>query len=153
LTITLIQLYPFFQTGAKRNRVLNKFSSGKLDILVCSDALARGIDIGQIDFVICYDCPGYVKTYIHRVGRTARAGRTGSAITLAEAKEEKKFRAMLKEAGKESTVAAIEVDEEALDKEQYEAAAKRAGEAIAAETAIEREKKRAGWMKNRKKKN
>lgn len=50
--------------------------------LVCTDALARGIDIPQVDIVISYDPPRHIKTYIHRIGRTARAGRPGTAITL-----------------------------------------------------------------------
>lgn len=50
--------------------------------LVTSDQLARGIDIPLVDHVISYDVPGYTKTYVHRIGRTARAGRNGQAITL-----------------------------------------------------------------------
>ena len=50
----------------KRGKILNQFKNDKIDILVATDALARGIDIGKIDFVISYDCPKFVKTYIHR---------------------------------------------------------------------------------------
>merc|ERR1719232_848607 len=63
----------------QRGKILSKFKNDKIDILVATDALARGIDIGTIDFVISYDCPSFIKTYIHRIGRTARAGRTGNA--------------------------------------------------------------------------
>ncbi len=131
------------QTGNKRKRVLNKFVSDRLDVLVCTDALARGIDIGHVDYVLSYDCPPFIKTYIHRVGRTARAGRQGTAITLVEAKEEKRFKAMLREAEKEAAVTPLEVDEDDLDQDAYEAAAKRAKEAIAAEAEAEKAKKRA----------
>ncbi len=72
-----------------------------MDVLVSTDALARGIDIGEIDFVISYDCPKFIKTYIHRVGRTARAGRLGTAITLLQKSDEKIFHSMMAEAGKE----------------------------------------------------
>ena len=53
---------------SKRSKILNMFrsDSGKIDVLVSTDALARGIDIGTIEFVISYDTPKYVKTYIHR---------------------------------------------------------------------------------------
>ena len=50
--------------------------------IVCSDAAARGLDIDDVDTVINYDVPPYVRTYVHRVGRTARAGRTGQTFTL-----------------------------------------------------------------------
>ena len=59
--------------------------------VVCSDALARGIDIPDVDIVISYDPPRHIKTYIHRIGRTARAGRPGTAITLLTQKEQPSF--------------------------------------------------------------
>lgn len=52
--------------------------------LICSDALARGIDVPNIDCVISYDAPKFIKNYIHRIGRTGRAGRQGTAITMVE---------------------------------------------------------------------
>ena len=57
------------------------------DSLVCSDAMARGMDLDKVKYVISYDNPPYIKTYVHRVGRTARAGRAGTAISLLEKKE------------------------------------------------------------------
>lgn len=56
--------------------------AGKLCRIVCSDAAARGLDIEEVDTVINYDVPAYVRTYVHRVGRTARAGRQGQTYTL-----------------------------------------------------------------------
>lgn len=50
--------------------------------LITSDQMARGIDIPSVDYVISYDLPGYTKTYIHRIGRCARAGREGQAVSL-----------------------------------------------------------------------
>lgn len=55
--------------------------------LVCSDAMARGIDVPNVSDVILYDTPSLIKTYIHRVGRTARAGEVGNAYTLLKADE------------------------------------------------------------------
>lgn len=69
-------------SSSVRNSVLLKFQTGKIDGIVCSDALARGIDVPNVDVVISYDAPRHVKTYIHRVGRTARAGRQGTAVTI-----------------------------------------------------------------------
>ena len=55
--------------------------------LICSDAMARGMDVENAQYVISYESPPFLKTYIHRVGRTARAGRVGTAITLLEKKQ------------------------------------------------------------------
>jgi len=65
-----------------RDLVLKKFNDGSIDILVTSDQMARGIDIPSVEYVVSYDLPGYTKTYIHRIGRCARAGKTGQAICL-----------------------------------------------------------------------
>ena len=53
-----------------------------LDRIVSSDALARGMDIEGVDYVVLYSAPKSVKNYIHRVGRTGRAGKPGTAVTL-----------------------------------------------------------------------
>jgi superfamily II DNA/RNA helicase len=68
---------------AERERALSRFDTGKVDVLVATDVAARGLDIEGITLVINYDPPEDHKAYVHRVGRTARAGRTGTAVTLA----------------------------------------------------------------------
>uniref|UniRef100_A0A182WBI4 ATP-dependent RNA helicase n=1 Tax=Anopheles minimus TaxID=112268 RepID=A0A182WBI4_9DIPT len=85
---------------ATRKNVLSRFSMGKVNGIICTDALARGIDIESIEVVISYDMPNHVDKYIHRIGRTARAGCRGTAITLLAEDEKKKFNALLKEANK-----------------------------------------------------
>ena len=55
--------------------------------VICSDAMARGMDVENVKYVISYDPPPFIKTYIHRVGRTARAGKVGTAITMLQKKE------------------------------------------------------------------
>lgn len=67
---------------AQRDDVMFKFKSGQFDVLVATDIVARGIDIDDISMVINYDVPRDVEDYVHRIGRTARADRDGSAITL-----------------------------------------------------------------------
>lgn len=67
---------------AKRQQVLKRFSSAKLHILVATDIAARGLDIEGVTHVFNYDIPHEPETYIHRIGRTGRAGETGIAITL-----------------------------------------------------------------------
>lgn len=75
----------------QRDKVMAKFRSGKLDVLVATDVAARGIDVDDIDAVFNYDMPQDEEYYVHRIGRTARAGRTGQAHTFAVGKE---FRAI-----------------------------------------------------------
>jgi ATP-dependent RNA helicase DDX47/RRP3 len=66
----------------QRLNALNKFKSGERQILIATDVASRGLDIPLVDLVINYDIPQHSKDYVHRVGRTARAGKTGRAITI-----------------------------------------------------------------------
>ena len=67
-----------------REKALKAFRSGDIDVLVATDVAARGIDIDDVTHVINYQCPDDEKTYVHRIGRTGRAGRTGIAVTLVD---------------------------------------------------------------------
>ena len=77
---------------AQRDMVMKKFRNGTLEILVATDVAARGIDVDDIDIVINYDLPQDEEYYIHRIGRTARAGRSGKAFTFVVGKEVYKLR-------------------------------------------------------------
>jgi superfamily II DNA/RNA helicase len=68
----------------QREKALKKFRTGGIDVLVATDVAARGIDIDDVTHVINYQCPEDEKTYVHRIGRTGRAGRTGIAVTLVD---------------------------------------------------------------------
>jgi superfamily II DNA/RNA helicase len=67
-----------------REQALRAFRSGKVDVLVATDVAARGIDVQDITHVVNYQCPEDEKTYLHRIGRTARAGASGHAVTLVD---------------------------------------------------------------------
>ncbi|MFC4012218.1 DEAD/DEAH box helicase [Nonomuraea purpurea] len=71
----------------QREQALRAFRNGKIDVLVATDVAARGIDIDDVTHVVNYDCPTDDKTYVHRIGRTGRAGRTGIAVTFVEWEE------------------------------------------------------------------
>src|SRR6476660_8671179 len=71
----------------QRERVLGAFRAGKLKTLVATDIAARGIDVDGISHVINYDLPNIPESYVHRIGRTARAGAEGIAISFCEAEE------------------------------------------------------------------
>ena len=69
-------------TQKVRDKVMNKFRNGNISILVASDIAARGIDVSEIDVVVNYDIPQNPEDYIHRIGRTARAGDSGYAFNI-----------------------------------------------------------------------
>ena len=70
-----------------RGRVLRELREGQLDLLVTTDLLARGLDIPEVGLVISYDMPYTADDFLHRLGRTARAGRPGKAITFVTASD------------------------------------------------------------------
>ncbi|MBO7138483.1 MAG: DEAD/DEAH box helicase [Bacteroidaceae bacterium] len=88
-------------TQAERDEVMHLFRSRKIDILVATDIVARGIDIDDIAIVINFDVPRDEEDYVHRIGRTARAGRGGRAVTLVNEKDMHSFRQIERFLGKE----------------------------------------------------
>ncbi|HEX5827917.1 MAG TPA: DEAD/DEAH box helicase [Candidatus Limnocylindrales bacterium] len=76
----------------QRDRIMGRFREGALDVLVATDVAARGLDIDHVTHVVNFDVPSNPDTYVHRIGRTGRAGRDGVAITLVEPREHRLLR-------------------------------------------------------------
>lgn len=94
-------------TQGKRNNVMRLFHSGKTCVLVCTDVAARGLDIQGVSHVYNYDIPRESKQYIHRIGRTARAGAEGKAVNILSRHDYDNFSRVLKEND-------VEIKEEAM---------------------------------------
>lgn len=75
------------KSQAQRTKVLAEFKSGEVHVLVATDIAARGIDIDQLPYVVNFDLPNIPEDYVHRIGRTGRAGSTGIAVSLVSADE------------------------------------------------------------------
>jgi ATP-dependent RNA helicase DeaD len=73
----------------QRDRVMNSFRAGQTELLVATDVAARGLDIPSVSHVVNYDLPTSPEGYVHRIGRTGRAGREGSAITVIDPREQR----------------------------------------------------------------
>ncbi len=76
----------------QRDRVMQAFKAGQTELLVATDVAARGLDIPQVSHVINYDLPSSAEVYVHRIGRTGRAGREGVAITILDPREQRLLR-------------------------------------------------------------
>ena len=83
----------------QRNRALAQFASGNVDTLVATDVAARGIDVDDITHVINFDAPGDRDAYVHRVGRTARAGRDGVGVTFVLSEQDAEMRKVARDLG------------------------------------------------------
>lgn len=79
----------------QRDRVMNRFKEGQINILVASDVAARGLDVDDVDVVFNYDVPTDEEYYVHRIGRTGRAKRTGLAVTLVTKKEKYRLKSIM----------------------------------------------------------
>lgn len=86
---------------SERDDIMHKFRNGHINILVATDIVSRGIDIDDIDLVINFDVPHDPEDYVHRIGRTARAGAEGCAITFISLDDQPKFRQIEKFLGKD----------------------------------------------------
>ncbi|KAF9433342.1 ATP-dependent RNA helicase dbp6 [Entomortierella beljakovae] len=102
--------------NSKRQSILRAFNKGEIHLLICSDLISRGMDLSPVSYVINYDVPVYMKKYIHRVGRTARAGKTGTAYSLVEMQEARHFKEMISKAGHWDKISRVKVkDQETRD--------------------------------------
>jgi ATP-dependent RNA helicase DeaD len=90
----------------QRNRVMQKLRGGELSVLVASDLAARGLDVDDITHVINFDMPVDAETYVHRIGRTARAGASGAAVSFCDSEERGKLRAIERLTGERIAVRA-----------------------------------------------
>ena len=82
-------------TQSARLKALDQFKSGEIPILIASDVAARGLDIPLVSHVFNFDIPSNAEDYVHRIGRTGRAGRTGVAITLVATDDDEKYLAAI----------------------------------------------------------
>jgi superfamily II DNA/RNA helicase len=98
-----------------REQALKRFAAGKLAVLVATDVAARGLDIDDLDIVIQYDPPPDPKTYLHRAGRTARAGAAGLVVTLVLWNEELEARRVKRRLGLEQPIVEMFSNDERLD--------------------------------------
>ena len=102
---------------SQRDHIMHEFKSGRINILVATNIVARGIDIDDIRLVINYDVPHDAEDYVHRIGRTARANHDGCAITFVSETEQIKFKSI--EDFLERTIYKIPVPEELGDAPEY----------------------------------
>ena len=102
---------------SQRDIIMHEFKSGRINILVATDIVSRGIDIDDIRLVINYDVPHDSEDYVHRIGRTARANNDGCSITFVNEKEQTKFKNIEDFLGK--TIYKIPVPEELGDAPEY----------------------------------
>ena len=87
---------------SQREKILQRFRSKRVRVLVATDVAARGIDIGGLTHVVNYDLPLDGPTYVHRIGRTGRAGAAGMAVTFVRPEEARRKLNFLKQAVKKS---------------------------------------------------
>lgn len=92
------------KTQGARQRALNEFKEGKIVALVATDIAARGIDIDELSHVINFEIPNVAETYVHRIGRTGRAGRNGMAVSFCDSSERPYLKDIEKLIGKKITV-------------------------------------------------
>jgi len=91
-----------------RQRALSDFKSNEIRALIATDIAARGIDINQLEMVINYDLPDVAETYVHRIGRTGRAGHSGIALTFCSSEEYTMVKDIQKLTGKKiDTISAL----------------------------------------------
>ncbi|MGA1249347.1 MAG: DEAD/DEAH box helicase [Candidatus Kapaibacteriota bacterium] len=108
------------KTQSSRLRALNRFKEKRSRVLVATDIAARGIDVEQLPYVVNYDLPDAAETYVHRIGRTGRAGLTGVAISFCSNDQQDVFRQIKKIVGKD-TIKSMSVEEAFKKTPQFQA--------------------------------
>jgi len=104
---------------AQRDHVMNRFRHKQLQLLVATDVAARGLDVSDLTHIINYDLPDDNEVYIHRTGRTARAGKSGVAISIIHTREQKKIRDIEKMAGKKFVSRPVPTGVEICEKQLF----------------------------------
>ncbi|XP_029636404.1 ATP-dependent RNA helicase DDX51 [Octopus sinensis] len=122
----------------EKESILAAFSKGSIRLLVCTDTMARGMDLLNIDLVVSYDYPKFVETYIHRVGRTARAGHEGTTVSLLEFQQVVHLKAMRKQCQTKNTLSQIKLTNQI--RKQYVPLLSSAVEALPASLKAENKK-------------
>lgn len=104
---------------SSRDNVMKKFRNGTIDVLIATDVAARGLDVSDIDLVFNYDLPQQAEYYVHRIGRTARAGKKGASFTFVTSRDYPKFKEIEKYANikmeKMKLPTKADVERESLD--------------------------------------
>lgn len=103
---------------AQREKTVARLKSGSLDVLVATDVAARGLDVERISHVINYDIPYDAEAYVHRIGRTGRAGRQGEAILFVSRREQRLLRSIEKATGQRIEKMTLPTPEDVADKRQ-----------------------------------
>ncbi|MDO4590928.1 MAG: DEAD/DEAH box helicase [Slackia sp.] len=133
------------RSQAQRSRALEAFRNGRVNVLVATDVLARGIDVPQVDYVVNYDLPLMPEDYVHRIGRTGRAGADGFAVSFVTPDTKNLLKNVQKFIGSKIETMDYQVPSDAfepLDGSDPRMVA--AAEAEAAEKAAEKERDRRG---------
>ena len=133
----------------QRDHIMHEFKNGRIDILVATDIVARGIDIDDIRLVINYDVPHDCEDYVHRIGRTARANHDGCAITFISEMEQNKFKAIENFLGK--TIYKLPVPDTLGEAPAYAPARKAGGASRGKKGSHGRNGKRSNAKPNRRK--
>ncbi|TNY17171.1 P-loop containing nucleoside triphosphate hydrolase protein [Rhodotorula diobovata] len=111
----VVKAYSSELAPGERNKVLREFKKGEVQMLICSDLIARGIDIPNVSHVISYDIPADMRKYVHRVGRTARAGNKGDAWSLVEEQEVAPFKSIMSSAQHYAKIGRVRVKDSAIE--------------------------------------
>ena len=132
----------------QRRRALDNFAEGKTDVLVATDVLARGIDVEEVEYVVNYDLPTVPEDYVHRIGRTGRAGATGFAVSFVSPETADALRDIQKLVKRE--IPELELEDFDMHEAEMEAAAKAQQAEARRDPEIQQAKKEEAARKRKK---